>query len=93
MPDNQLFLIKHSKFEILRVSTFTQKPRCSLFRSEFKNSSIPKRHTAKIIDGTSIVLDIKSEIKEQYSDFIQRYSNVTVNPGLAVILVGDQKDS
>ncbi|KAJ5072619.1 c-1-tetrahydrofolate synthase cytoplasmic [Anaeramoeba ignava] len=46
--------------------------------------------TAKIIDGKKIAKIIREEIKQQVSDLFQKTG---AKPGLAVVLVGERKDS
>ncbi|CAK9178240.1 unnamed protein product, partial [Ilex paraguariensis] len=53
-------------------------------------SPLPSDHKATIIDGKAIAQTIRSEIASQVRLLSQNYSKV---PGLAVVIVGNRKDS
>ncbi|KAL1204766.1 Bifunctional protein FolD 2 [Cardamine amara subsp. amara] len=50
----------------------------------------PSDQTAKIIDGKAIAHTIRSEIAEEVRSLSEKHGKV---PGLAVVIVGDRKDS
>jgi 5,10-methylene-tetrahydrofolate dehydrogenase/methenyl tetrahydrofolate cyclohydrolase len=66
---------------MLRLRTLTH-----VIRHTFLTS---RSYTAQIIDGKKIATEIKQKIKQQF----ERFHNAQHTPGLAVILVGDRKDS
>lgn len=60
-------------------------------KSLFKFASkVVSTNMAKLIEGNKISAIIKSEIKQQVEDLKTKYNKV---PGLAVIIVGERKDS
>ncbi|XP_050203312.1 bifunctional protein FolD 2 [Mercurialis annua] len=50
----------------------------------------PSDHKAKIIDGKAIAQTIRSEIADEVRQLSEKYGKV---PGLAVVIVGNRKDS
>ncbi|PON96587.1 Tetrahydrofolate dehydrogenase/cyclohydrolase [Trema orientale] len=53
-------------------------------------SSSPSDHKATIIDGKAIAQTVRSEIADEVRHLSQQYGKV---PGLAVVIVGNRKDS
>ena len=51
---------------------------------------VEEEKTAKLIDGKAIAQTIRGELKEKVDAMKEKYGKV---PGLAVVLVGDRKDS
>jgi 5,10-methylene-tetrahydrofolate dehydrogenase/methenyl tetrahydrofolate cyclohydrolase len=49
--------------------------------------------SAKIIDGNAIAAEIRQDIKSKLEKFRQEHGEDAGKPGLAVLLVGDRKDS
>ncbi|CAA0842604.1 Bifunctional protein FolD 4- chloroplastic [Striga hermonthica] len=65
----------------------TSAPLCS---SPAVNAAMPTEASAKVIDGKSVAKQIREEITTEIS---RMKESTGVVPGLAVILVGDRKDS
>ena len=59
-------------------------------RSSSSSSSFTPRASAEILDGKAIASTIREEVREKVAELKQRYGKV---PGLAVVLVGERKDS
>ncbi|XP_062088251.1 bifunctional protein FolD 2 [Humulus lupulus] len=53
-------------------------------------SSLPSVHSAKVIDGKAIAQTVRSEIADEVRQLSEQHGKV---PGLAVVIVGNRKDS
>ncbi|KAL2457683.1 Bifunctional protein FolD 4 [Abeliophyllum distichum] len=72
----------------LNAHTRTTTSPCS--SSSVVNSAITTEDSAKVIDGKSVAKEIREEIA---AEILRMKESIGVVPGLAVILVGDRKDS